>query len=320
MAMRAAIVRWTGRGDASDLRSSVRHVLSERGIRAEVKAVGRSLVVSGVEPVRVCSIFEKMPGVAWTAAGFMAGAGEMAEASAELASRYLRRGTRFSVLADVTGGSASDLAGAVISAMLERVKGARASGASAAVRFRAAMDGAKGVVGAEASEGPGGAPMGGKTVACLISGGVHSAVLAWSALLLGFRVRMVHASSGEESIYAAARLYSEFSNRADPRGLTLTVLEGGPAGSVLSRFVSECRGPVYAGFTAGRPAPEGLDGIVRSPLFMLPEEEFEARFATLGVKGLDELTGWEDIKRGGYAERSFGGKIADVSGVLDGLG
>jgi hypothetical protein len=320
MAKRAAILRWTGRGNASDLRSSVQHVLAERGVRARVHVVGGSLVIAGAEPVGVCSIFENMPGVAWAAAGYLVGEGEFAEAASSLAAGYLRPGTRFSVLAEATGGRApSDLAGTVTSAMLGKVKGARASDGSPKVRFRAALDGTKGVVGVEVSKGPGGTPMGAETAACLVSGGKHSSVLVWNALLLGLRVRMVHASSGERSLYAAAKLYSELSDRADPRGLSLTVLEGGPAPGLLAKYVSRCSEPVFAGFTVGRPPPGALGGKVQSPLFMLPEEAFELQFESMGLKSFDGVTDWAEPEGGGYTSRVFGGKRADVSGVLDGL-
>lgn len=321
MAKRAAILRWTGRGDASDLMSSVRHVLGERKVNAQVRGVGGSIIVKGPEPVGICSVFENMPGVAWTAAGYSVdGPAEVARASSVLAASYLRRGTRFSVLAEAAGGGgSSDLAGAVTSAMLEKVKGARATRESPKVKFRAALDGGRGAVGVEVAEGPGGAPMGKESVVCLVSGGRHSSVLAWSALRLGFRVKMVHAASGEESLRAAARLYAELSYRADPRGLSLAVLEGGPAAGLLSRFVAETGDPVFAGFTVGRPAPAALGEKVQGPLYLMPEETFDSEFASLRLRSHDEVTDWDGGSAGGFSVRTFGGKLADISGVLDGL-
>lgn len=319
MARRAAILRWTGRGDFADLRSSVQHVLRERRVRAEIHAVGSSLVLAGPEPTGVCSIFANMPGVAWGAAGFsVVGEGEVARASAALASNYLKRGTRFSVQAEGTGPRASDLAGAITSTMLGTVRGARATN-EGGVRFRAALDGRRGVVGVEVSEGPGGSPMGADTVVCLVSGGRHSSVLAWSAVLRGFRVKMVHAPSGERSLYAAAKLYAELSNRADPRGLSLTVLEGGQSSGLLLGFVDRCREPVYGGFTPSRPPPAALGRKAQAPLYMLSEEAYESQFASLGLKSDEETTDWGGSSAGSLAARTFGGKIADVSGVLDGL-
>ncbi|MDG6909493.1 MAG: hypothetical protein JRN57_01195 [Nitrososphaerota archaeon] len=322
MTKRAAILRWTGRGNATDLRSSVQHVLKERGVRARVSSVGGSLVLTGPEPVGACSIFENMPGIAWTAAGYtVGGPGEVAKVSAALAANYLRRGYRFSVKAEASGrGRSSDLAGAVTSAMLEEVKGARAVNEGAKVRFRAALDGEKGAVGVEVAVGPGGSPMGDEKVVCLVSGGVHSSVLAWNAVLLGFRVKLVHAPTGEESTMAAARLYAELSNRADPRGLSLTLAEGGgSAAGRLSKVVAKCKEQVFGGFTAGRPAPALLGSKVLSPLYMMPEESFESQFAALGLKSDDRLTDWGAEAAGTPGLRTFGGKTADVSGVLDGL-
>ena len=321
MTKKAAILRWTGRGDASDFRSSVNHVLLERGVKAEVRRVGGSLVLSGPEPVGLCSTFENMPGVAWTAAGFsVASRDEVARASSVLASRYLKRGEKFSVQAEASGrGASSDLAGAVTSAMLEEVKGARASSDAAGVRVRAALDGARGVVGIEVSRGPGGSPMGRDGAVCLVSGGRHSAVLAWSAVLQGFRVNMVHVQSGEGSLFAAARLSAALSNRGDPRGLSLTLLRGGEPAGVLPRFLARRTEPVFGGFTVERPAPAALGPKVQSPLFMMAEETFESQFGALGVKSNDEVADWGRKSAGDYIERRFGGKSADVSAVIDGL-
>ncbi|MDG6902069.1 MAG: hypothetical protein JRM80_08930 [Nitrososphaerota archaeon] len=321
MVKKVAIIRWTGRGSAMGLRSSVEHVLKERKAKAAIQAVGKSLLLSGPEPIGACLLFENMPGVAWAAAGYSASGGSgVAEAASLLAANYLRRGTRFSVLAEVSGpGASSDLAGSVTSAMLEEVKGARATNEAAKVRFRAALDDGKGAVGVEVLRGPGGSPMGEAEVVCLVSGGVHSSVLAWNALLQGFRVKLVHASSGEEGLFAAAKLYAELSNRGDPRGVSLTVLDGGPVAALLSEFLSSCKGPVFGGFTVGRPAPPGIRRRVESPLFLLPEEAFESQFKSLELRGTGGTTAWGARSGGTYSTRSYGGKIADVSGVIDGL-
>lgn len=320
MSRRAALLRWTGRGNASDLRSSVQGVLKDRGVAAEVRPVGGSLVVAGPEPIGVCSMFESMPGVAWTAAGFEVGGMEdVAKAASALAANYLKRGTRFSVRAEAAGGLSSDLSGAIYSVMLGKAKGARSSEGSPAVRFRAALDGARGVVGVEVSSGPGGTPMGREAVAILASGGKHSSVLAWDALLLGHRVALVHAAAGEPGLRAVAKLYAELSNRGDPRGLSLTVLEGGNVAGMLSKFVAQHGGQTYGGFTAERPVPEALGPRVQAPLYMMPEEEFDRQFRGLRLKGHDVLADWSEQGSGGRSQRSFGGRIADVSGVLDGL-
>ena len=88
MANRAAILRWTGRGSLTRLRSSVEHVLGERRLKGRVERTGSSLVVECPEPVEMCLALEFMPGVAWGAVGYTAeGLGEMAKASSALAAR-----------------------------------------------------------------------------------------------------------------------------------------------------------------------------------------------------------------------------------------
>lgn len=319
MSKGVALLRWTGRGNLSDLQGSVVHMLKERGLKAEVTPVGGSLLLQGTDPVSLCLTFESLPGVAWTAAGYSGkGVKELARAGRVLARKYLKSGARFSVHAEAKGtGSSSDLAGAVMTGMLEEVRGARAANESS-LRFRTAIDGTKGVVGVEIAKGPGGVPMGGEGAVCLVSGGIHSSVLAWDALLAGYRVGLVHAAAGEGSLRGVARLYAELSNRVDPRGLSLTVLEGGDPAGMIAGYVDAEEGTKFAGFTAGREPPTGLMGRVTCPLYLLPEEEFASKFGGLKLKGTDEKTKWGG-RPVGYSERSFGGVAADVSGVLDGL-
>jgi hypothetical protein len=320
MAEKAAILRWTGRGSMADLKASVGHVAKARKLMARVERVGDSLVLTGAEPVGACLVFEFMPGVAWGAAGYAArGLKPLAKASTVLASSYLRRGTRFAVDAQtVRAGPASDLAGTVTSAMLDTVKGARAVTENPKVRVKAALDGPLGVVGIEVAEGPGGVPTGNKTAVCLLSGGVHSSVLAWNAALSGYRVELFHAQTSEESLWAAARLYSELSYRMDPRGLSLTVAEGGAPAGLIDRFLAGLKVPAFGGFTT-RPIPPKLKARVHAPLSLLTEEGFAEQFSGLKLKSLDELADWDDRSVGAYFTRAFGGRSADVSGVIDGL-
>jgi hypothetical protein len=319
MASRAALLRWTGRGSLSDLQGSVVHILKERKTKVKVAPIGGSLLLEGGDPVSHCLTFENLPGVAWGAAGYAGdGVKELAKAAEVLARTYLRKGTRFSVQAESTEkGSSSDLAGAVMASMLEVVKGARASGESK-LRFRAAMDGTEGVVGVEVTEGPGGTPTGDEAVTCLVSGGVHSSVLAWDALVAGYRVRLVHAAAGEGSLRGVAKLYAELSNRVDPRGLSLRVLEGGDPAGMIARYVAVEDGTKFAGFTAGHKVPPEFRGKVSSPLYLLPEEEYVSKLRGLKLKSVDEKAMW-GTRPADYSERSFGGIAADVSGVLDGL-
>jgi hypothetical protein len=319
---RTAILRWTGKGSLVDLRSSVEFVLRDRHVRARVRRLGDSVIVEGPEPAGVGALLGHMPGVAWTAFGYTVSSfGELASASGMLARKYLRRGGRFSVDAEVRGGGvASDVAGAVTSAILDSVRGARISNESPSVRFRAALDGPRGVAGVEVSRGDGGVPTGRAAADCLVSGGMHSSVLAWDAVLMGFRVRMIHAKTSEGSLRAVAKLYAELSHRADPRWLRLDVLEGGSPAGLLARFVSESRGPVFAGFSAPGPGiPGKLGRKLLAPLYLTPGESFESQFDGLRLKSFDSRTDWSDTRVLNYSTRSFAGVAADVSGVLDGI-
>jgi hypothetical protein len=316
---RTTILRWTGRGSLDDLRSSVAYVLGVEGVRAQVSKLGDSVTLAGGEPLRLAALFGDMPGVSWVAVGLRARSyRELSIAARELAGRYLRKRDRFYVEAEGAAGVlASDISGVVTSAVLEAGKGSRVSSESPKVRFRAVFDGKIGVVGVEVRKGPGGTPTGKEQVACFVSGGIHSSVVAWEAVLQGFEVRLVHAKYSEESLRAVARLYSELSYRADPRGLSLEVLEGESVGVELSRYARSFRGKVFAGFrpgALGRQLPH-----VHSPLYLMSEENFLSEFEPLGIQSFDAPEDWDRGGEGRRMVRTFVGRRADVSGVLDGM-
>jgi adenylyl- and sulfurtransferase ThiI len=318
-AKRTTILRWTGRGKLDDLRSSVEFVMGEEGMKPRVYIIGDSITLDGPEPLGVAALLGWMPGVAWVAAGLTARSHkELYSAARRLAEKYLRRNDRFSVEAEGRGGAvASDVAGTVTSAALDGTKGSRVDQESPRVRFRAAFDGGRGVVGVEVKRGPGGFPMGREQVACFVSGGAHSSVVAWEALRQGFRVRLVHAKYSEESLKAVARLYSELSHRADPRGLSLVVLEGDSVSGALSGYADRSKERVFAGYAVagGR---RWLQKVL-SPLYLMSEERFAEEFSALGIRSFDAPEDWTKKAAGEQVVRRFGGRRADVSGVLDGL-
>jgi hypothetical protein len=318
---RSAIVRWTGLGAVGHLESSVRHLVGETGATLLVWRSGRSIVIEGKEPIGVAAVLDQTPGVSWIAAGLASTSfKELLENSTTISKAYLKRGDRFSVEAEGSEGVVkSDVEGAVTSMILESVKGTRASLENPRVRFRAAFDGTKGVVGVEVARGPGGAPTGDEGVVCLVSGGMHSSVVSWMALLNGYKVTLVHAKLNHQSMLEAARLYSELSHRTDPRGLMLQVLEGKSAAGGLNIIARRSKLPVFGGFHAGAPAPRLLEGHVLAPLYVLTEEKFESEFESLSLKGHDDKMNWHAEVTGDVRVRRFGGATADISEVIDGL-
>ncbi len=319
---RATILRWTGSGSLADLQSSVEHIMGLEGLKGKAKRSGNSLVVAGPEPARTCSVFRHLPGVSWLAAGYaVEGSFGLAAAAEELAKRYLRRGGRFGVEAESAGGpAASDIAGAVTSHLLDAAKGARASPQPPRTTFRVAVDASGGAAGVELSRGPGGIPTGRDRASCLVSGGKHSSVMAWQAVLMGYRVRLVHAVEDDEGLLAAARLYSELSFRSDPRGLSLTAIEGGPAARLLRGFASEADGPVFCGLTAKKALADWPpESGVTMPLYLLSEEWFDSEFRGLDLEARESALGWGKGGTTKARSKSFGGRRADVSEVLDGL-
>jgi len=288
-------------------------------VEAHVSKLGDSVILVGGEPLRLAALLGNMPGVSWIAVGLTAHSlPGLSVAARELAGKYLRKGDRFVVEAAGTGENlASDISGIVTSAVLDGGKGSRVSSESPRIRFRAAFDAENGVVGVEVRKGPGGAPTMREQVTCFVSGGLHSSVVAWEAVLQGFKVRLVHARYSEESLRAVAKLYSELSFRADPRGLSLEVLEGESVGLALSRYAGSFRGKVFAGYTPGaqgRQLPKVL-----SPLYLMSEEKFASEFEALGIKSFDAPENWNRETEGKRLVRRFAGRRADVSDVLDGI-
>jgi hypothetical protein len=149
---------------------------------------------------------------------------------------------------------------------------------------------------------------------------MHSAAVAWHALLSGFGVRLVHVKVSEESLRAVARLYAELSNRIDPRRLSLEVSEEGGVRSAFNRRQVGRNGPVFAGFHAEcGGVPKNIPRRVQAPLLLATEEEFELWHAALSVGRFVARQDWLREERGEGKWKSFGGERTDMHGVLDGL-
>ncbi len=316
-------MRWTGRGSIRDLGSSAKAILEAEGLNVKARLAAGSLVLEEADPVTVAFLFRRTPGISWIAVGASVDSqvGVRREAR-KLARNYLKRGESFAVAVESDGGgaAASDASGAVTSAILEEVKGSRVSEKKPRVKFRIAVEEGRGAVGVELTEGAGGAPTGTARVDCLVSGGMHSAVVAWHAVLSGFSVRLVHAKEDEESMRSVARLYAELSHRMDPRRLSLAVLEGSGVQGAIEHPPAGGKSPRFAGFHAAcGSVPEPLRGKVDAPLFLLSEEEFERYFEDLSLGRVDAKHDWRlrTVPEGDW--KTFGGGRVDMHGVMDGL-
>jgi hypothetical protein len=319
---RVAIVRWTGRGIQANLETSISHVLALGKEKWNIKRAGAAFLVEGPDPVEVATALGLMPGVAWIAVGTASSSlRELGKGAAALARKYLRPGVRFSVLAESSGNMAvGDIAGAVVSSALEEVKGARIDDTTPQVKFRATLEDSAGAVGVELSVGPGGFPAGTQEVTCLASGGRHSSVLCWLALLSGFRVRIVHAERDEVSLQAVAHLYAELSHRIDPAGLSLEVVRGGEPGPLVLWQAKKRKGRIFGGFHVGCSGPQGLlKRRVEAPLFLLPEEYLDREYRALSLKEFGSRIEWKTHPAKRAETVRIAGVRADVSQVLDGL-
>jgi hypothetical protein len=323
----ATLVGWTGRGRLADLRDSVRNVLLGADIAPEVGSYGSVVLVKAAEPVTIASTLAFVPGVSWVAVGSCSGSAEtIFNGLAGLARIYLKKGATFAVRAEALAPTVhrGDLAGRASSVVLDSAKGARINEDAPSVVFRIGFDGRLWTAGVELKKGPGGVPVGDKEVSCLVSGGMHSSVTAWLALLSGFRVELVHAVTSDESLREVARLYGELSHRVDPGSLKLLVLEGAPVDVLIRNWLGSKRSrerEVFAGNHVGCSKQAFKDVLteVRAPLFLLPEEEFGECLASLSLRGLPASDEPAGEKYGHIRQTRFGGKRADMSAVLDGL-
>ncbi len=316
------IVRWSGKGRLEDLATSVSNLLEERGLKPEIEEIGKSVVVAGGNAVVFAGLLQHMPGTSWIAVGFpVHSTVTLKEGVSKLAKNYLKRGSSFTVLAEVAAGNglASDLAGAANFAILDAVRGVKIDESDPEVVFRVAYDGGRGAVGVQLKSGPGGIPSGKESATCFVSGGMHSSVVAWMALLMGYSVELVHASIDEESVRSVARLYAELSHRVDPSKLRLRVLDGGNARGSLAEWARKRKGALFGGFHRGcGEVPASLSRIV-SPLYIMPDEDYNRTYSGLSLKKYESTQDWKYQGKEFVSCRTFGGRRADTSAVMDGL-
>lgn len=294
------------------------------GKRASLKVVSNTIILEGGKPTELALILGDLPGVSWIAVGRRsASVSGIGAEVAELARVYLRRGGTFWVDAEVVGSSssASELTGRAISSILDAVKGARVKEEDPSVLFKVTSNGRRGTAGVVIAKGPGGVPTCGARVTCLVSGGMHSSVLAWLALLSGLRVELVHAKVSDDSLREVGRLYAELSHRVDPAALSLWVLEGPSIEGTLAGWIRRNEREVLAGIHIGCESAKRsiVPPTARSPLLLLPEEEFRRILASLSLKGHEPDPQAPPQEHATARERYLGGERSDMHGVLDGL-
>jgi hypothetical protein len=324
-----AMVGWSGAGRFEDLERTAARKLAVRGER--VDRIGDSLLVGAEDPVEVARRLSLLPGVSWIAVGYRFNGREGYLRNLELlAKRYLARGRTFRLSAQVVASkqTAGDVVLAGNSALLSSVSGARVDDRKPKVRFRVCVEGAQGACGVEIRTGPGGLPMGGEWVVCLVSGGERSSSMAWMAALSGFSVRLVHSRTDEAALRQVARLYSELSHRVDPRCLELVVLEGGK--DPIARIGGWLRDHKSSAFAGLRPERSDFaTSLVERfpnlalPLILVQDDAIGSTYRSLGLgrPSIAERGIRMSLKalaaRGEYSEVSFGGGEADSNAVID---
>ncbi len=328
----AALLRWRGEGSLADLLRSVSRVLVGRKFRIE--RVGETISVSGGEPTAAARLVAYLPGVDWIGLGYTTDGRleEILKIVEVLGKRYLRKNSTFRVRAETAKGTLaeSDVTGAANSRLLDLGLGVRTDERRPEVTFRVAVDHRVGAAGVEIRSGVGGVPTSRSKAYCLVSGGMHSSVLAWMTALAGFSMELVHVRTSGESAIEASRLYSELSHRIDPTSLSLTLLTGGKGSStaeVLAGWLKDGRrNPVFAGqhleCRRGRRRLRA-DPRVVTPLLLMPESEFYRLFDSLGLRGYfedcDLLSKVQSAAPGRYRMTTFGGVRADLHRVVDSI-
>ena len=328
----AALLRWTGEGSLGDLMRSVSRVLV--GHKFLVRRVGVTISISGGEPSTAARLVAFLPGVEWIGLGYTTHGGleEILRVVEVLGRRYLRRKSTFRVRAESARATLaeSDVTGAVNSRLLELRPGVRTDERRPEVTFRVAVDPRVGAAGVEIRRGVGGVPTSPTKACCLVSGGMHSSVVAWMTALSGFSIELVHARRSNESVVEVARLYSELSHRLDPKSLTLTLLtgaDGSSAAEILSGWLKRRRrGPVFSGLhleCKGGRRPGRGDPRVLAPLLLMPESEFSRVFGSLGLRGCfdggDVLSKVHSAVPARYKMATFSGVRADLHRVVDSI-
>ena len=329
----SGLVKWSGRGSFPDFRTTATGVLQANNVRnARLTTIGSSLALQGIQPAAVLRILKNLPGVEWLALGKSTepDTRSVNRTLASIAKNYLTKGSTFRVVAEVPGDKSkeSDLAGAAASLLLDEFRGVRIDEKHPKTTFRVVVDSSMAVAGVEVQRGVGGAPTSQlRRAHCLVSGGMHSSVVAWMAARSGHSVSLLHVFESDESIRETAKIYAELSQRMDPRALKLQVLfpeESSSVGRVLLAWLRSGRSrTTFSGAhsecgNASFLAPTS----VARPLFLLSEEDFEEIQRSLGLRGYSRTLGALQSRNGSdkhFTERSFGGIRADVHLVLDTL-
>src|SRR5207245_8953801 len=177
----AGLMRWTGVGALDDLERSATNVLAGRGFR--VVKVGETIAVLGGEPATAARHCAHLPGVAWIGLGYTSEGGlESLLVSLQLlGERYLKRESRFGVQVEVTRSNIlkGDVIGAADSRLLGLRRGSRIDERNPTLNCHIDLSRNEVVACVEIRRGVGGVPTSTAKAFCLVSGGMHSSVVAW---------------------------------------------------------------------------------------------------------------------------------------------
>ncbi len=312
MKERAVIAFLTGRGSTERASERIRNSVGKR----DVLQMGKVAVLRNSSAIDAYRI-SKLPGIMWTAYGFISKGESIIRDAVDLASNFIRKKRSFSVIVAEDNPEFSDIKMSIEGSILSKFQKKKINEKKPDLTFILSGAGKGYAFGLKLYEGVGGSMQGEEIVTCIVSGGMHSSVVAWLSCLSGKGVRIVHSLASTHSLYSVARLYERLSAMSDPTLVELRVLKGeGREEDVLYSWLED-NGPAFSGNHVECSSKLFSEKVI-APAYILPEEVFAKYLREMRLPNFERRVG-EGGRYVKYKELSFGGRSANMHEVIDSL-
>lgn len=312
MKERAVIVFLTGRGKTERAGERIRNSVGKR----DILQIGKVAVLRNSAAIDAYRI-SRLPGVMWTAYGFISREESILKDAVDLASNFIKNKRSFSVVVTEEKPELTDVKMSIEGNILSKFQKKKINEKKPDLTFILSRTEKGYAFGLKLYQGVGGSIQGEETVTCLVSGGMHSSVVAWLSCLSGKGVKIVHSLSSTYSLYSVARLYERLSSMSDPTLLELSVLKGeGREEDVLYSWLED-NGAVFSGNHI-ECSSKLFSSKVIAPAYVLPEEVFAKYQREMRLPNFERRIG-EGGRYVKYKEFSFGGRSANMHEVIDSL-
>jgi hypothetical protein len=307
---RVTIIQLTGRGSYASAEERVRNATGNK----QVSSIG-DIVFLGDSSVKEAYRASKLPGVEWTASGYMLEGKDIIKEAMELASNFLREKKKFFIVAkEELSDIKMDIEGKILSSMV----GKRIDGKKPDVTFVISKAGKRYAFGVKLYEGVGGCMQSSSKVACLVSGGMHSSVVSWLLCLSGKGLKIVHSFVNTFSLYSVAKLYEKLSSMSDPTLLELRVLKGeGQTEDILFSWIEDNNVEQFSGNHI-ECSEELFSEKIKAGAYTMPEEQYRKYLNYLRLKPFEKRI-CKNGRRVPYKELKFGGVYANMHEIIDSL-